>query len=134
MGCLRRSAARRRFVLEQLEHRDLLAAVPILHSLPEADTKIFLDFDGHLVEGTNWNKEFDVIHAPRFDVDGIPFQAGEPSFNQDEIDRMTSIWEPMAENCRRSEGGSGCRSLGSPLDRIRFDWNSGSQDEPKNRP
>lgn len=85
---------------EQLEPRDLLAAVPILHSLPEAEHQIFLDFDGHLVEGTTWNTHFEAIHAPPFDVDGIQYQDGKPSLNQDEMNRITSIWERMAEDFR----------------------------------
>ncbi|MCZ6853577.1 MAG: hypothetical protein O7G86_06630, partial [Gammaproteobacteria bacterium] len=71
--------------LELLERRDLLSAVPILHSLSEADNKIFLDFDGHVVAGTTWNTNFEIIHSPPFDVDGTPYQNGVPAFNQDEV-------------------------------------------------
>ena len=91
LGILNQHPARRPFVFEQLEHRDLLAAVPILHSLPEAEHQIFLDFDGHLVEGTTWNTHIEAIHAPPFDVDGIQYQDGKPSFNQDELHRITSM-------------------------------------------
>lgn len=31
------------------------AQVPVLSSLPEASATLFLDFDGHTVEGTSWN-------------------------------------------------------------------------------
>ena len=31
------------------------AQVPVLSSYPEAKATIFLDFDGHTVEGTTWN-------------------------------------------------------------------------------
>lgn len=35
----------------------IMAQVPILNSLDTARAVIFLDFDGHLVEGTSWNYE-----------------------------------------------------------------------------
>ena len=40
--------------------------VPILHSNPSATQKIFLDFDGQVVSGTNWNQynNNNPIHAP----------------------------------------------------------------------
>ena len=90
----------RRFQLERLESRCLLSAIPVLHSYPEAESKIFLDFDGHVVQGTTWNLEFSTIHAPPFDVDGILYENGLPTFNEAEVSRMISIWERMAEDFR----------------------------------
>ena len=80
---------------ETLESRELLSGVPALHSFPNADKTIFLDFDGHVTTGTAWNLLLPAIHSPPFDVDGEP-----SSFNDEEQRRMVSIWERMAEDFR----------------------------------
>ncbi len=49
-------------------------AVFQLSSLPGAEKTIYLDFDGHITEGTTWNASYDVatIVSPPFDIDGDP--------------------------------------------------------------
>ena len=101
---LKRSKAQRRF-LEVLEPRHLLSAVPVLHSFPESENKLFLDFDGEEVTGTTWNvggddtPTFDTIHAPPFDIDGQAYDShDQPVFSEEEIARIVSIWERMAED------------------------------------
>ncbi|HEY6565812.1 MAG TPA: hypothetical protein VIY86_15115, partial [Pirellulaceae bacterium] len=69
--------------------------IPILHSRPEATKKIYLDFDGHLVENTAWN-DFNndlPIHAPAYSVDGDIF-----TFTQPEATNMTQIFNRVAED------------------------------------
>ena len=68
---------------------------PILHSNPSATKKIFLDFDGHVVSGTNWNKYNGGrdIHAPAYDIDGNIF-----SFSSTEITNITEIWRRVSED------------------------------------
>lgn len=45
-----------------------------LSSLPGADKTIYLDFDGHITEGTSWNSSYGVttIVSPPYDLDGDP--------------------------------------------------------------
>jgi hypothetical protein len=40
------------------------AQAPVLNSFPSAKPVIFLDFDGHTVEGTSWNKSGPIYCAP----------------------------------------------------------------------
>lgn len=70
-------------------------AAPILHSNPSATKKIFLDFDGHVVSGTSWNKYNGGrdIHAPAYDIDGNIF-----SFSSSEITNITEIWRRVSED------------------------------------
>jgi hypothetical protein len=73
-----------------------LAAVPVLHSNPAAPQKLFLDFNGHIVEDTDWNAANNnhlPIHAPPFDIDGNP--AG---FSEAELNRIERIWARVAED------------------------------------
>ncbi len=39
------------------------AQVPVLNSYPSASAAIFLDFDGHIVEGTSWNWKLSPINC-----------------------------------------------------------------------
>jgi hypothetical protein len=68
---------------------------PILHSNPGATKKIFLDFDGQVVSGTDWNKYNGgrAIHAPAYDIDGNIF-----SFSSAEIANITEIWRRVSED------------------------------------
>lgn len=87
-------------VVEQLESRDLMSGVPVLHSYPGASHTIFLDFDGHITSGTEWNLKFTTLHSPPFDLDGKPYEDGVPTFNAEEQRRIMSIWQRMAEDFR----------------------------------
>ena len=87
--------------IESLETRIALSSVPLLHSYPESAHKLFLDFDGHVTEGTTWNHSLSKIHSPPFDVDDIKYDANHvATFNKDEVSRIVSIWERMAEDFR----------------------------------
>lgn len=90
----------RRCSLESLEPRAVPSGIPILHSLPGAPHSLFLDFDGHVTEGSGWNVELPRIHSPPFDLDGQPYVDGVPSFNSEEQRRMHLIWARMAEDFR----------------------------------
>lgn len=80
-------------VLEAVERRILfatLAEVPVLNSLPSADAKLFLDFNGHDAI-PNWLGT-DVPATPAYDRDG---NANE--FNNAELSQIAEIWARVAE-------------------------------------
>lgn len=60
-----------------------------LSSRPSATRKIYLDFDGHITEGTDWNnnKAISSIVTPAFDKDGNP-----SSWSADELSDIVAIW------------------------------------------
>lgn len=91
------SAHRRRFKLELLEKRLCLAAAPAFESLPGADHTVFLDFDGHVVEGTNWNSYYNqtTLTANPYDLDGSP-----NTFNPTELSRIEEAFNRVAEDFR----------------------------------
>src|SRR5437867_3203575 len=68
----------------------------LLHSRPGATKVIYLDFDGNVTSGTQWNSQFsggaDIISEP-FDLDGDP-----SSFNTAERERIQYIWQRVAED------------------------------------
>jgi PKD repeat protein len=68
----------------------------LLHSLPEAERVIYLDFDGHATCGTFWNSNYsggqDIVSLP-FDVDGDA-----SSFSSAELDRIQHIWKRVVED------------------------------------
>ncbi len=66
-----------------------------LHSLPGADHTIYLDFDGHVTEGTRWNNSYgiDSIVSPAYDADG-----DNTTFNTTELERIQRIWQRVAED------------------------------------
>lgn len=69
--------------------------VPLYESLPEADRKIYLDFNGHRVSRTGWN-EYNggrTIAAPPFDRDGDPL-----TFSGAEQRAIELIWARVAED------------------------------------
>ena len=69
--------------------------VPVYHSNPDADQKIYLDFNGHRVSGTGWNDNNDgrVIVAPAFDNDG-----DSTTFSSAEQSAIRRIWQRVAED------------------------------------
>jgi PKD repeat protein len=67
----------------------------LLHSMPNASKKIFLDFDGHTTTGTWWNQTYTngtAIVSPAFSIDS------DPSFNDLEKERIQGIWKRVAED------------------------------------
>ena len=146
----RRSKSARRLLSEQLERRTLLAGdlqleiVPpfeddfthidsppddwqaggadsfTLHSRPGAAHVAYLDFDGHVTNGTPWNNSFGAnLVTPPFDLDGNP-----ESFNDAELQRINNIWERVAEDFAPFDVNVTTEE--PPLDRL---INSGAGDE-----
>lgn len=66
-----------------------------LHSLPGANHTVYLDFDGHVTEGTPWNNSYNIdsIVSPAYDADGDP-----STFNTTELERIQRIWQRVAED------------------------------------
>jgi hypothetical protein len=66
-----------------------------LSSLPGADKTIYLDFDGHVTEGTVWNSAYTVssITSPPYDTDGAP-----DSWSSGELDVIRDAWAAVAED------------------------------------
>ena len=85
---------------EELEERLVLSTVPLtdlplLSSNPNSPNKIFLDFDGHVTSGTNWNSRNggNDIHSPAFNFDG-----DNTSYSNAEISQIIQSWEVVAED------------------------------------
>ena len=69
-------------------------AVFFLASRPGADHTIYLDFDGHVTEGTTWNNaERPTIVSPPYDTDGDP-----TSWSAAELSIIRSAFEAVAED------------------------------------
>jgi hypothetical protein len=68
----------------------------LLHSRPGSNRKIFLDFDGHIISGTQWNTDnnggADIV-APPWDTDGDP-----TTFGTAERTAIQQIWLRVAED------------------------------------
>lgn len=92
-----RKTARGSFAFETLEPRVYLAADPVfeLHSNPGANHTIYLDFDGHITEGTTWNGAYGIttINSPPYDIDGNP-----SNFGATELARVQDVWEIVSED------------------------------------
>lgn len=69
-----------------------------LHSRPGASNVLFLDFDGHTIEGTAWNSGGNKLVALPFDPSGNDNPATVANFTQVELDRIAIIWHRMAED------------------------------------
>ena len=65
-----------------------------LHSNPNAKRIIYLDFDGHIITGTAWNKmsSIDPINAAPYDRDGSP------GFSNAELTNIQEIWQKVSED------------------------------------
>ena len=67
----------------------------LLHSNPSASKTIYLDFDGHVTSGTEWNQVFtnneDII-TPVYSFEG------DSSFSDVELARIQYIWERVVED------------------------------------
>ena len=86
----------RRLLLEPLEARYCPALiVPALSSLPGASHTLYLDFDGHVTEGTSWNNYFNrsSINSPAYNTDGDA-----TSFSAGELADIESAWRRVAED------------------------------------
>ncbi|MDB4339036.1 Ig-like domain-containing protein, partial [Rubripirellula sp.] len=72
-----------------------LADTFLLHSLPNADHTIYLDFDGHVTEGTTWNSQSgrSSIVSPAYDPGG-----NGASFTNSELTQIQDIWKRVAED------------------------------------
>ena len=108
--------------LESLEERELLAvtagwmptpaclAAPMmtgdaapeidvmnLSSKPDAVYTIYLDFDGHVMTDTEWNRDFELdrIVIPRFALDG---DTEKESFSAEEEAAIYKIWQIVSED------------------------------------
>lgn len=79
--------------LEILEARLVPAGEFLLHSLPGATKRIFLDFDGHTTTGTNWNSSSQpTIVTPIYTIDGTN------AFSAQENANIREIWERVTED------------------------------------
>ncbi|MFC1695157.1 hypothetical protein ACFL1C_03370 [Pseudomonadota bacterium] len=67
-----------------------------LHSRPGASNVLYLDFDGHVLEGTGWSRE--TLVALPFDPSQNDNPPTEASFTQDELNRIHEIWHRVAED------------------------------------
>lgn len=69
-----------------------------LHSRPGASNVVFLDFDGHAIEGTAWNTDGNVLVALPYDPSQNDSPATVANFTQLEIDRIAIIWHRVSED------------------------------------
>ena len=69
------------------------AEVFSLHSNPGAANVVFVDVDGHVIDGTAWNGGGGPLYARPFDTDG-----DESAFSPEELDRIAEIWHRVAED------------------------------------
>ncbi|MEO0932664.1 MAG: putative Ig domain-containing protein, partial [Cyanobacteria bacterium J06641_2] len=63
-----------------------------LHSKPDSNFTIYLDFDGHVTENTRW-KDGARIESPAYDTDG-----NVDSFSDTEKQQIQKIWQEVAED------------------------------------
>jgi hypothetical protein len=72
-----------------------ISSPPILHSRPGAPNVLFLDFNGHVIEGTAWNNSRGVAswNCRPYDKDG-----DETTFNDAELAAISQAWERVAED------------------------------------
>lgn len=67
-----------------------------LHSRPGSNRVIYLDFDGHVTTGTNWNSSYangQPINSAPYSLDADP-----NTFNAQEQDAIQYIWQRVAED------------------------------------
>ena len=78
-----------------------LDQVPHYHSNPGAPNVFYLDFNGQVVNNTDWNRSNSTgqgnngkpIHAVPYDTDG-----DQSTFNQTELDAIYEIWQRVSED------------------------------------
>jgi hypothetical protein len=67
-----------------------------LHSKPGSPNTLYVDFDGHILQGTVWNSGSGTAV-----LDMLPFNyndADPDSYTQDEVDRIAEAWRRVAED------------------------------------
>ena len=68
----------------------------LLHSKPDATRKIFLDFDGHTITGTQWQAEYASLPDP---FNALPFSLdANAAFSNAELDVIQSVWQRVSED------------------------------------
>ncbi|MHB9116106.1 MAG: DUF7402 domain-containing protein, partial [Thermoleophilia bacterium] len=68
----------------------------LLHSRPGANRTIYLDFDGHYLTGTAWNRDFthnQPVSGPAWTLDGDA-----STFNDAERTAIQQVWQRVAED------------------------------------
>jgi len=85
-------------LLELMEPRLLFDVTPFplaetfeMHSVPGANHRIYLDFNGHFTSDLNWN-DGSPFSTPAFDFNG------NAAFNNAELERIQFIWARVAED------------------------------------
>lgn len=80
--------------VEHLEHR-WCPAVPAFSSLPGVNHTIYLDFDGHVTQNTQWNSYFNAstINSPAYSTD-----SDFSNFSASELAEIEQIWNRVAED------------------------------------
>jgi hypothetical protein len=70
------------------------SAALTLHSRPGSPRVIYLDFDGHIIDGTAWNaKTGGPCYADAYDSDGAP-----GTFSPAELTAISGVWARVAED------------------------------------
>jgi PKD repeat protein len=66
-----------------------------LHSKPGAEKVLYLDVNGHLLQGTLWNRRYgrSVIQVPGLDYDNVP-----STFNDSERAAIAAMWIQVADD------------------------------------
>lgn len=64
-----------------------------LHSKPDSQRTLVLNFQGATLQNTGWNRGVPVIKALPFDIDGNP-----NAFSEAELQRIQFIWQRVAED------------------------------------
>lgn len=74
---------------------ELLNNVFGLHSRPNSPRKLYLDFNGHVTQGTAWNDSYGLasITHPAFDLDGVP-----GTLSNAERLAILGIWQRVKED------------------------------------
>ena len=75
--------------------------VPLYHSNPSFPKKLYLDFDGHIATGTNWNNQTYItgvntgatITAPAYSAD-----TDLTTFNASELTQIQQVWARVSED------------------------------------
>ncbi len=66
----------------------------LLHSMPASDRVIFLDFDGHTVEGTGWNQDY----GESFTTEPYSIDEDGSTFSFAEREEIQQVWQRVAED------------------------------------